>query len=424
MRIAPSTLFAVAALLVPVAGCTGSLGDMPTGGTPRSRSLPPGTVCPYDPDDFTRPAGSLYECPDFWTCETIEAEGIKRCSNPGPDYPDQGTWDCADEGGHTVCRGDHFPDGGGGAEWSCERSGEFVVCTDNTPNYPDAQGDGPWACYFSGEFRVCEESTGSGDGGGWTCFDTATGRECRQTTPDYPDDRGWNCYDTATGTVCEAPGDFPDGGGSGEWDCVRSTEGLILCTDNTPDYPDGGGDLPWECHYETEFRVCSTGGGGGDGGGGVCVAGVQRWCDDAVYCSWGKQTCNPDGTWGPCTEPTVTSTGLTDRPDTECGCRYFYFNAACCEDQADRDGDGHADCIIPATHTAPACASTGGVCSYCDAHSDCGGPDDYCLFARDGYAFCSQDCSRSGCPSGYACQAIGVPGGVIQQCVPTAGTCG
>ena len=150
---------------------------------------------------------------------------------------------------------------------------------------------------------------------------------------------------------------------------------------------------------------------------------LQRWCDDATYCSWGKQTCLPDGTWGPCIEPRVTSSGLIDRPATECGCRFFYFNWDCCEDQEDRDGDGNPDCLIPDGHTPPACTSDGGVCSYCDAHSDCGGDRDLCIFRPDGYAMCGQDCSSTGCPSGYACTAIPTRSGTIHQCVPPSGSC-
>lgn len=44
-----------------------------------------------------------------------------------------------------------------------------------------------------------------------------------------------------------------------------------------------------------------TGGITHDGDQCACI-GLTRWCDDVVYCNWGKQTCLPDGTWGPCHE--------------------------------------------------------------------------------------------------------------------------
>lgn len=431
MRFASSIVGITVALAWAAAGCTGSFGDESEhrnagsdDGTPGGSTIP---ACPVDPDCSIGGDCSLYECPDYWVCEDHPtATGTrKRCTNPGPDYPDDSQdWDCEDVDGTTVCRGSSFPDGGGDGDWVCEDAGEFVVCRSNTPNYPDGEGDGPWNCWFEGEFRVCESGGGPGDGGGWTCYDTEHGRECRQGDPGYPDDRDWDCYDSDGTTVCTGTGDYPDDGGGGDWVC-ESVGDLITCTSNDPDYPDDGGGGPWDCYFTDEFRVCTDGGGGDtpDDGGSICIPGTQRWCDDHTYCSWGKQTCLPDGRWGPCIEPTVTREGLQDRPNTACGCRYFYFNWDCCEDQADRDGDGNPDCIIPDDHAPPACASDGSICSYCDVHGDCGGATDMCLFARDGYAFCSQDCNSISCPTGYSCQSIGTAGGTVQQCVPSGGRC-
>jgi hypothetical protein len=91
------------------------------------------------------------------------------------------------------------------------------------------------------------------------------------------------------------------------------------------------------------------------GGGGACTLNTERWCDDFVYCSWGKQRCLPTGQWGPCTEPSFTFAGLADRPNNQCACENFYFNYECCEDQQDRDGNGFPDCLIPGDHTPPTC---------------------------------------------------------------------
>lgn len=273
----------------------------------------------------------------------------------------------------------------------------------------------------------------------WICEDQPDGRKrCINPGPDYPDGGDWECEDVDGTTRCTRNGDYPDDGGGGEWNCELQGE-FVVCSDDTPDYPDGGGGGDWDCHFGDEFRLCTPdGGGGGDGGGGdggdggdtpdtgrgECVPGQQRWCDDATYCSWGKQTCLPDGRWGHCYEPDVTSEGLQDRPDTACGCRYFYFNYDCCEDQEDRDRDGNADCIIPSGHTPPACSSDGGLCSYCDTHNDCGDSSDLCVFRPDGYAMCGRECSgASDCPSGYDCRTIGTRSGSTQQCVPSGGRC-
>lgn len=411
----------ISIILVALPGCLGAAEVNPRDGVhdASDAGAPTRPACPIDPDCAIGGDCSLYVCPEYWVCEDLP-NGNKRCINPGPEYPDDGGgWQCEDVGGVTRCRrpGNTYPDDGRGSEWSCELAGEFVVCTDSTPTYPDDGAGGPYTCWFEDEFRVCESIPG--DGGGWSCFDSATGRQCRNDDPSYPDDREWTCWDEGGDTVCRTPGgDLPDDGGGSEWVCELSGE-FVVCRDDTPDYPDGGGDDAWDCRFGDEFRVCTP----PDDGGGECVPGVQRWCDDAVYCSWGKQTCLPDGTWGPCIEPTVVDGSLADRPDNDCGCRYFYFNAACCEDQEDRDGDGHPDCIIPESHTVPACPSDGGLCSYCDTTGDCGGPADLCVLRSDGYAMCGRDCSATPCPSGYTCQELTTRAGTVQQCVPASGAC-
>lgn len=432
-----------------VVACTGgtlgpSTGDDDRFGQPEGEvGEAPVPACPNDPDCGLG-AEECAECPDYWVCEQIEADR-ERCINPGPDYPTGGggdDWQCEQRGEFVECRrrGGTVPDDGGGDGWDCRQEGEFVVCTDDTPEYPPGGGGGHWTCWYADEFRICESTPpdpGSGDGGDWTCFDTPFGRHCVDDDPDYPDDEDWDCWYEAGELVCRRPddGDFPPGGGGDDWECEDQGE-FIVCTDDTPSYPPGGGGDDWECHDLGEFRVCDGDvppGGGDDppppgtppgtppGGGDECTPGTQRWCDDAVYCSWGKQDCLPDGTWGRCIEPRVTSSGLADRPDNECGCRFFYFQEECCEDQADRDGDGHADCLIPADHTAPACPSDGSLCSYCDVHADCA-DEGICLFRRDGYAFCGSGCG-AGCPSGYSCRTVTLRSGSTQQCIPNDDSC-
>ncbi len=43
-----------------------------------------------------------------------------------------------------------------------------------------------------------------------------------------------------------------------------------------------------------------------------CVPGAWRYCDDPVYCYWGRQECAPDGSWGACTETTTIPDGCDD----------------------------------------------------------------------------------------------------------------
>jgi hypothetical protein len=196
---------------------------------------------------------------------------------------------------------------------------------------------------------------------------------------------------------------------------------------------DDGGDSAIEDAeaLDTDMTAAPDGSIGGDGGlpdasssgPPECEPGTQRWCSPRFYDSWGKQTCRPDGRWGACIEPTVDEHGLADRPATDCGCRFIYFYHMCCEDQEDRDGDGYADCLIPADHTSPECSSDGTLCSYCDVALECGGETDLCLFSRDGYGFCGRDCESEPCPTGFECMPITTREATFQQCVPVSETC-
>ena len=369
-------------LLIVVGGCQGTLvGDDPAlAGGGDGRGSPAvtadggglsGAACPVDPDCASTGSCRPGECPDYWLCEDLAGMAGKRCTNPGPDYPDRGQpWRCRDEDGKTICEGSTLPEGSGDGSFSCEQRGEFVVCEQAMPAYPDGQGAGPWTCRFAGEFRVCESrpsvdggvpvaaddggATGVDagvppSGGDWVCAMEAGERVCRLATPSFPDDRSWDCHDAGTATtVCTAPGPLPTP--SPQWRCA-SVGGGTVCS-RSPEHPDGGGATGWSCFFDGEQRVCIESGGPP---GTVCTAGQQRWCDDAIYCSWGKQVCAADGRWGHCVEPEVVRGQPTDRPNNACACRAFYFLASCCEDQEDRDRDGEADCLVPADHVAPTC---------------------------------------------------------------------
>jgi hypothetical protein len=89
----------------------------------------------------------------------------------------------------------------------------------------------------------------------------------------------------------------------------------------------------------------STGGGGsgsgttsGGGGGGSytppqeCIIGSERWCDEPVYCNWGKQVCAPDGRWGRCNE-TSTHPGTCDGTKYDQNC-CAASGDGCCQDMA------------------------------------------------------------------------------------------
>ena len=59
-------------------------------------------------------------------------------------------------------------------------------------------------------------------------------------------------------------------------------------------------------------------------GTGCCLAGAVRWCDTPVACTWGKQTCMPNGEWGHCAETTEVPSGCGLPPS------YGYYDESCC----------------------------------------------------------------------------------------------
>jgi hypothetical protein len=413
-----------------------------------------------------------------WECRDENNRTI--CRRDGSEVPGNGgggEWDCESQGEYVQCTSTGEPDRPGPAygtgDWVCEYlPNGNKVCENGTPS------DGSWRCYDTPTGEECRNGNVQfPDDRDWACYDS-DGQVICSAPGEVPGDGGggvWNCETQAEYVQCSADLDGPPGSTPNDFDGDGIPNGDDE-TPGTPWYPGDGGGGYWDCFFSGEYRVCSHSGDGGPPGGGnppgdldgdgvpngddddtdgdgtpntsdgdddgdgvpddddttpegpenpggeICVPYQQRWCDDFVYCSWGKQTCLPDGRWGPCIEPIVSRDGLQDRPATECGCRYFYFNYDCCEDQSDRDGDGKADCIIPADHAPPACESDGSACSYCDNEGDCndGG---LCIFRRDGYAFCGQDCSTAGCPSGYECTSVPVRGGVSRQCAPAGNEC-
>lgn len=55
----------------------------------------------------------------------------------------------------------------------------------------------------------------------------------------------------------------------------------------------------------------------------TCTPGSQRWCDEPNYCTWGKQTCGPDGKWGTCVEAGMQPAGCG-------GFLYLFYDQDCC----------------------------------------------------------------------------------------------
>ena len=101
-------------------------------------------------------------CPDdYFYCEN-DIYGNKRCEGQNEAVPDEGDWDCVEQGGIIQCEGDHVPDG---EDWSCVEMDDGTVVCRRHSYYPEGGTDGYWDCYFDGEFRICTfREGGSSDG--------------------------------------------------------------------------------------------------------------------------------------------------------------------------------------------------------------------------------------------------------------------
>ena len=81
--------------------------------------------------------------------------------------------------------------------------------------------------------------------------------------------------------------------------------------------------------------------------------------------------------------------------------------------------------IDPGTVTYVCVPNSTQLCTPCNQSSECSlGGHDLCLPTPVGGHFCGRDCSKIGCPNGYAC--TDVPNsdmGTSKQCVPTSGSC-
>lgn len=375
-----------------------------------------------DPDQQTQCI-----CPDYWVCtEACGGNGGngKVCDQPFPDAPGGSSeWgECTEAEGLITCTGDAetFDDGGMGSGWTCETQGEFVVCTKDAEDYPDGGTGEGWHCYWNEGERICEFR----DEGDWECTTLEDGStECVKDNPPGPDGGDWDCFfDNGAGSdgddkvICEGHSDGGDGSG---WDCFTEVDLYDRCRDETPEYPDEGGDIEWDCWYdEMGAEHCTNGEGPqfpDSGEDEPCPLGAARWCDGPIFCSWGKQFCQADFTWGPCQEEDG------DRPNNSCACRHFYFDPDCCET---------ADCVLPQDHVLPTvCESDGGLCGYCNNDDDCTGGG-ICLEDGHGATLCGEPCTveegagpgaQGDCPAHFFCAPIRDYYGevVANQCAPT-----
>ena len=77
-----------------------------------------------------------------------------------------------------------------------------------------------------------------------------------------------------------------------------------------------------------------------------CVPGATRYCDTPTDCTWGIQSCNPDGTWGSCSETATPEAcrdfgeaafGIPSSYDTDC---CLGLAGTCCQNYPATDSVG------------------------------------------------------------------------------------
>jgi hypothetical protein len=107
--------------------------------------------------------------------------------------------------------------------------------------------------------------------------------------------------------------DARPGGSGGAPDARRAPDAAVQAdARRAPDAASATPDAaPGSCEPGTHGCVCTAE---------TCEPGIARWCDTPRFCSWGVQTCGPDGAWGACLE-------TNDRPGS---CGGPQYNVDCC----------------------------------------------------------------------------------------------
>jgi hypothetical protein len=303
-----------------------------------------------------------------------------------------------------------------------EPPGDPPVCL----NVEGVKERSPWICWWEEIGGRSRRICGQAPKDKWKCY-TKDGKQICENE-DLPGKGDWTCHEEGEGLVCEGT---PSGPIDKSWECTKDEYGNTVCRREKISIPSRPYDRSWKCKTDEFGTTTCVAEGKRDRD--LCIPGQERWCDAPDFGLWGRQLCRPDGTFANPGDPDYNDPkspyrckeDLKARPNNKCRC-IAIFDEACCEDQEDRDGNGHPDCLIPADYKNPDCEITGKLCSYCTKNKDCGGPKDLCIYNVYTLSFyCGRDCTNKACPTGYVCCKVKDPesNAVVKQCIPASGSC-